>query len=119
MTHELVGGLEPPYYTVVFTSVRRDDGQDADDGDGKGYADAAVRMLELVRDVPGFLGYETARTPGGIGISVGYFRDEEAIAVWRADLEHQEAMRNGRERWYERYSVHVAKVERSYGFDRG
>lgn len=111
MSDQLVGGIEPPYYTVVFTSVRAEEDH--------GYAETAGRMEELVREVPGFLGYESARTPGGVGITVGYFRDEEAIAAWRANAEHQEAIRRGRAGWYERYSVHVGKVERSYGFDRG
>ncbi|MFF8292764.1 antibiotic biosynthesis monooxygenase family protein [Streptomyces sp. NPDC016309] len=111
MSDHLVSGLEPPYYTVVFTSVRASDDQ--------GYAETARRMEELVRDVPGFLGYESARTPGGLGITVGYFRDEEAIAAWRASEEHQAAMRRGRADWYERYAVHVGRVERSYGFERG
>ncbi|MGA4865436.1 antibiotic biosynthesis monooxygenase family protein [Streptomyces lavendulocolor] len=110
MNDHLIGGIEPPYYTVVFTSVRTGNDEEA-------YAETARRMEELVRDVPGFLGYESARTPGGIGITVGYFRDEEAIAAWRADAEHQGAMRRGRADWYERYSVHVGRVERSYRFD--
>lgn len=105
-----VAGIEPPYYAVVFTSVQRP----AVDG----YAETAERMQELVREVPGFLGYESARTPGGLGITVGYFRDEEAIALWQRNREHQAAQRRGRDEWYESYSVHVAKVERSYSFER-
>lgn len=110
----IVGGLEPPYYTVVFTSIQTEEAQQGDD-----YGGVAARTAELVEGVPGFLGVDFARTPGGVGITVGYFRDEEAIAAWRRDLEHQDAQRRGREHWYERYSVHVAKVERAYGFDRG
>ncbi|MGW7050115.1 antibiotic biosynthesis monooxygenase family protein [Streptomyces sp. NPDC054887] len=104
---------QPPYYAVVFTSAVR---QEAAAG---GYGAAAARMDRLVREVPGFLGYESARTPDGLGITVGYFRDEEAIAAWQRNAEHREAQRQGRERWYDSYTVHVAKVERSYGFERG
>lgn len=106
----LVAGIEPPYWTVVFTSLRTEDCE--------GYAETAARMRELVEDVPGFLGYESARTPGGLGISVGYFRDAEAIAAWQQNLEHQEAQRRGRAQWYDSYSLHVGRVERSYGFVR-
>ncbi|GAA3373077.1 antibiotic biosynthesis monooxygenase [Streptomyces sannanensis] len=111
MSDQLVSGIEPPYYTVVFTSIRTE-------GDN-GYGETAERMKELVEGIPGYLGYETARTPGGIGITVGYFRDEEAIAAWRSRLEHQSAQRRGRAEWYESYSVHIGRVERSHGFERG
>ncbi|KOG13656.1 MULTISPECIES: antibiotic biosynthesis monooxygenase family protein [Streptomyces] len=110
MTPKLVAGIEPPYYTAVFTSVRPDAPE--------GYAETSVRMQEIVREVPGFLGYESARTPGGIGITVAYFRDLEALDKWRLDAEHQAAKRYGREHWYDSYSVHIGKVERSYGFER-
>ncbi|MFC5801331.1 antibiotic biosynthesis monooxygenase family protein [Streptomyces formicae] len=110
MSDHLVAGIEPPYCTVVFTSRLRED--------PSGYAETAARMQELVRQVPGFLGYESARTPGGLGITVGYFRDEEAVAAWRRNLEHQEAQRRGRAEWYEEYSVHVGRVERSHSFVR-
>lgn len=106
---------EPPYYAVIFTSLRRTDGGAAD----ADYAATAARMAELVRDMPGFLGMDAAHPAGALGITVGYFRDEEAIKLWRANLEHLAAQEQGRREWYERYSVHVAKVERSYTFERG
>ncbi|MFD4141196.1 antibiotic biosynthesis monooxygenase family protein [Streptomyces sp. NPDC058572] len=110
MSIRRVAGIEPPYWTVVFTSLRPDEAE--------GYAETAVRMRELVEDVPGFLGYESARTPGGLGIGVGYFRDAESIAAWQQNLEHRAAQRRGRAQWYDSYSVHVGKVERSYSFVR-
>ncbi|MGW7084856.1 antibiotic biosynthesis monooxygenase family protein [Streptomyces sp. NPDC054871] len=104
--------FEPPYYTVVFTSVRTE----PEDGRDDGYDETADRMDELVASVPGFLGMESARTPGGLGITVGYFRDADAIKQWRGHAEHRTAQKRGRGEWYEKYVVHVAKVERSYGF---
>ncbi|MFF0062927.1 antibiotic biosynthesis monooxygenase family protein [Streptomyces sp. NPDC005279] len=110
MSIKPVAAHDPPYYTVVFTSVQTERPE--------GYGETAERMKKLVEEVPGFLGYETARTPGGLGITVGYFRDEEAIATWQRNLEHQAAQKRGRAEWYESYSVHVGKVERSYCFER-
>ncbi|MGW0932152.1 antibiotic biosynthesis monooxygenase family protein [Streptomyces sp. NPDC002644] len=101
---------EPPYYAVVFTSVRTEDED--------GYPETAARMEELVRDVPGFLGMDHARTPGGTAITVGYFRDADALARWRSDAEHRAAQRRGRDQWYAGYTLHVAKVERSHTFSR-
>jgi len=111
--------LEPPYYAVVFTSLRTEAEDGADDGYDDGYDETGARMDELVASVPGFLGMDSARTPGGLGITVGYFRDADAIKQWRGDAEHRTAQKRGRGEWYEKYVVHVAKVERSYGFERG
>ena len=102
--------FEPPYYLVVFSSVRTE-------GD-HGYGEAAGRMDELVKEIPGYLGHESARDPGGLGITVSYFRDSAAIERWRSTGEHRVVQKRGRAEWYERYTVHVAKVERSHGFRR-
>ncbi|GAA3393279.1 antibiotic biosynthesis monooxygenase [Streptomyces roseoviridis] len=110
MTQSLVGGLQPPYYTAVFTSIRPDDPE--------GYAETAAKLNALVEDIPGFLGHEAARTPGGIGITVAYFRDLDGLTAWQHHPDHMAAKRYGREHWYESYRVHIGKVERTYGFDR-
>lgn len=104
-----VAAHEPPYYAVVFTSVRAE----GDDG----YADTAARMGELVQRIPGFLGEDSARTPGGLSVTVAYFRDLAGIEAWRADAEHRAAKEYGREHWYERYSLHIAKVEHSRSYE--
>src|SRR4051812_32153262 len=62
---------QPPYYAVVFTSLRTE-------GDN-GYGETADRMGELVKGIPGFLGEDSARVPGGLGITVAYFRDLAGI----------------------------------------
>ncbi|MGW0706457.1 antibiotic biosynthesis monooxygenase family protein [Streptomyces sp. NPDC002643] len=105
-----VAGYEPPYYAVVFTALRT--------ADQSGYAETAERMEAMVKEVPGYLGMDQAHTPGGLSITVSYFRDADAIERWRSDVEHQAAQKRGRAEWYESYSLHVAKVERSYDFVR-
>ncbi|AEY93811.1 putative endoribonuclease [Streptomyces hygroscopicus subsp. jinggangensis 5008] len=105
-----VEAYEPPYYVAVFTTVRTPD--------QSGYSETNARMEELVRDVPGYLGMDHAQTPGGLGITVGYFRDADALTRWRTDVEHRAAQQRGRAEWYQSYTLHVAKVERSHGFTR-
>ncbi|WP_405711295.1 antibiotic biosynthesis monooxygenase [Streptomyces xanthophaeus] len=112
MSIQPVQAFEPPYLMAVFTSVRTS--EDADSG----YLETLDRMGEIVRANPGFLGYESARNPGGLGITVAYFRDHASLTQWREDLEHQAAMKAGRAQWYESYTLHVATVERSHGFVR-
>lgn len=105
-----VEAFEPPYYAVVFTTVRTQE--------QGGYPETADRMEELVKDIPGYLGMDHAQTPGGLGITVGYFRDADALTEWRTNAEHQVAQKRGRDQWYQNYTLHVAKVERSHGFTR-
>ncbi|MFJ4812399.1 antibiotic biosynthesis monooxygenase family protein [Streptomyces longwoodensis] len=105
-----VPAFEPPYYLAVFTSVKTED--------QSGYRETNARMEELVRKIPGYLGMDHAQTPGGLSVTVGYFRDADALTAWRTDTEHRAAQRRGRTDWYESYTLHVAKVERSHGFSR-
>jgi heme-degrading monooxygenase HmoA len=101
---------EPPYYAVVFTSVRTD-------GDN-GYAQRSGEMLKLAAEQPGFLGVDSARGADGLGITVSYWRDEESIKAWRAQADHARTREHGRAHWYESFTVHVARVERAYDFTR-
>ncbi|MDJ0384014.1 antibiotic biosynthesis monooxygenase [Streptomyces sp. G-G2] len=110
MSIQPVPAFEPPYLMAVFSNVRTPD--------DTGYGETSTRMHEIVSENPGFLGYESARDPGGLGITVAYFRDHDALTAWRRELEHQAAMRRGRDEWFESYTLHVASVERSHGFAR-
>ena len=100
---------EPPYYAVVFTSQRTE----GDDG----YAAMGERMVTMARTQPGFLGVESVRGADGVGITVSYWSDLDAIAGWKRDAAHAEAQRGGRERWYRSFRLRVARVERQQSFD--
>jgi heme-degrading monooxygenase HmoA len=99
---------EPPYYAVIFTSLRTAD-------DPAGYAVTAERMVQLAREQPGFLGVESARGAHGLGITVSYWTNEAAIRAWREQVEHCVAQEQGRSKWYAQYELRVARVERAYG----
>ena len=96
---------QPPYYAVIFTSLRTP-------GDN-GYSDMANQMVQLATEQPGFLGIESARE--GLGITVSYWLDLESIKQWKANAEHLAAQKLGREQWYSSFRVRIAKVERDYG----
>lgn len=100
---------EPPYYAVIFTTIVTDD-QD-------GYAETAAAMEALASEQPGYLGIESARDPS-LGITVSYWRDEASIAAWKANVDHALARERGRARWYARYHLRVARVERAYDWSR-
>ena len=98
---------KPPYFAVVFTSLRtRTD---------EGYDDAAKKMVALASEQPGFLGVESVREPGGLGITVSYWKDRESINKWKNHAAHQQAQQFGRDKWYRNYKIRVAKVDKEYG----
>jgi len=101
---KIIDTPKPPYYAVIFTSIKITE--------DKGYSKMSDRMVELVSQQDGFLGFESAREE--LGITVSYWRDEESIKKWKANLEHQEAQKLGKELWYKQYKIRVAKVERDY-----
>jgi len=101
----LVNTPSPPYYAVIFTSLRTD-------GD-HGYAEMADKMVALAAVQPGFLGIESARE--GLGITVSYWTDLESIKRWKSNTEHLIAQQLGHEKWYSSFKTRIAKVERDYG----
>lgn len=102
--------LQPPYYAVIFTSQRTPG--------HAGYGAAAAQMAALAAQQPGYLGAESARDSGGLGLTVSYWRSMEDIAAWRRQLEHAATRDQGRAQWYSHYELRVARVERAYGWDR-
>ncbi len=96
---------EPPYYAVIFTSVRTD-------GDN-GYGNTAKEMLDLASKQPGFLGFESARQE--LGVSISYWSTLDAIKAWKENMAHRNAQARAKE-WYSAFRVRVCRVEREYGF---
>lgn len=101
--------FKDPYYAVIFTSLRTE-------GDN-GYGAMAEEMERLGSLQPGFMGIESARDcsgSGGLAVTVSYWRSLEDVHAWKANLDHLEAQRLGKEKWYSHYTVRVAKVEYNY-----
>ena len=96
---------KPPYYAVIFTSLRTD-------GDN-GYGATADRMIELAAKQDGFIGIESAREE--LGITVSYWQDIDSIKTWKSNLEHLDAQRQGHEKWYSSFRVRISRVEHEYG----
>lgn len=95
----------PPYYAVIFTSLRAQ-------GD-HGYSEMAGRMIELAKQQKGFLGIESAREE--VGITVSYWKDLESIKLWKSNTEHINAQNKGHSIWYSNFKVRISKVEHDYG----
>ena len=96
-------GWPERYFAVIFTAQRSLSGHDI-------YDITADRMVLLARRQPGFLGVESVRGDNGIGITVSYWVDRDAIANWRQQAEHLAAQALGRQEFYDWYRVRVAEV---------
>ena len=98
----------PPYYAVIFTSIRTDEDHD--------YAEIAARMEELAMQQEGFLGMESARKD--IAITISYWKDLDSIKKWKTQSEHMVAQKMGREYFYQMYKTRICLVERDYIFEK-
>ena len=97
---------KPPYYAVIFSSLRTEIND--------GYDEAAIRMEELAKKQEGYLGIESARNE--VGITVSYWENVDSIIKWKNNVEHTIVREKGREKWYKQFQVRICKVERDYGF---
>ncbi|QIW80541.1 antibiotic biosynthesis monooxygenase family protein [Bacillus tequilensis] len=95
---------EPPYYAVIFSSVKSEN--------DTGYGETAKRMVSLAADQPGFLGVESVRAADGRSITVSYWNSMDAINNWKHHTEHQAAKEKGKSVWYESYAIRIANVEK-------
>lgn len=100
--------MKNPYYAVIFTNLQTKDIE--------GYVQMAESMEQLARQQPGFIDFEHARED--IAITISYWESLEAIANWKANLDHLKAQRLGKERWYEWYKIRICKVDREYSFQK-
>lgn len=99
---------KPPYYAVIFTSIRTEV--------DKGYNEMSDKMVQLAFKQKGFLGVESARNE--LGITVSYWDSLEAIKKWKYNNKHTEAREKGRDEWYQQFKVRICKVEYEYGFEK-
>jgi len=86
--------------------------------DTKGYEAMSEEMLRLAQTMPGFVEFKSFRAEDGERLSVAWWQDEETLRIWRENVRHKAAQREGRERWYEYYKIDVAHIVRSKHFQR-
>ncbi len=103
-------GWPDTYFAVIFTAQRTM-------SDENMYQITADRMVTLAQQQLGFLGVEAVRGDDGIGITVSYWRDREAIRNWRINVEHLAAQQMGRKEFYEWYQVRIAEIFDHRAFD--
>ena len=91
------------YFAAIFTTQRSQSGNDV-------YEIMASRMVALAQQQQGFLGLESVRGDDGIGITVSYWTDREAIQNWEQQAEHVSFQAMGRQEFYHWYRIRIAEV---------
>ena len=83
------------------------------------YFDLAAELRPLLALIDGFVSierFESLSEPGKI-LSLSFWRDEAAVAEWRAIAEHRAAQAKGRAGIFRNYRLRVAGVLRDYGMN--
>lgn len=81
------------------------------------YLDLATGLRPLLEQVDGFISierFESLSEPGKL-LSLSIFRDEAAVARWRALEQHRTAQARGRGGVFRDYRLRVAGIIRDYG----
>jgi heme-degrading monooxygenase HmoA len=74
------------------------------------YHEAADRMLELARSMPGFVDFKTFAADDGEQVSIITFASLGAQRAWRDHPEHRAVQQTGRDRFYAWYEISVGEV---------
>ena len=83
------------------------------------YLDIAASLRPQLEKIDGFISIERFQslTDERKILSLSFFRDEQAVADWRALQSHRNAQTSGRKNIFENYRIRVASVLRDYGLN--
>jgi len=83
------------------------------------YLAHAAALRDHLAEMDGFVSverFESLSTPGKL-LSLSFWRDEAAVAAWRAHTVHREMQAMGRGGLFAGYRLRVAGIIRDYGKD--
>ena len=89
------------------------------EGQADAYLDFAAKLKPELEKIDGFVSverFQSLTTPGKI-LSLSIWRDEEAVARWRALERHRGAQAAGRRSIFKDYRLRVASIIRDYGMN--
>lgn len=89
------------------------------DGRRQDYLDIAGGLRAELMAIDGFISverFESLTEPGKL-LSLSFWRDEQAVAAWRALDSHRAAQTRGRGGVFRDYRLRVAAVLRDYGLN--
>jgi len=91
-----------PYIASIFNYFLSEDIE--------GYEAYDELTIQLAKQSPGFLGYESFKHEGR-GSFISYWKDMDAVRQWASNPEHIKAKQLGISRWYDYYHSIIAEVK--------
>lgn len=86
------------------------------EGQQQRYFDLAAALRPDLEKIDGFLSVERFQslTAPGKYVSLSFWKNEAAVARWRAHLGHRDAQRAGKSGIFKTFRIRVARVVRDY-----
>lgn len=78
-------------------------------------ADSAA-MVALAAKQPGYISFKSYSASDGEGVSISEWEDEASALAWRQLAEHRAAQQNGRNDYYEEYTMFACVNPRIHRF---
>lgn len=94
---------EPPFIASIFHYYLSDNID--------GYDEYDDLTLELAKNSPGYLGYESFKHDGR-GSFISYWKDMDSVNTWAGNPIHKKAKERGKKSWYKYYHSEIATVNR-------
>ena len=85
---------------------------------GDEYGTTLARMLEIVRQMPGYIQHKVYTAEDGERCTIVEFDTEEHQRAWSMHAEHIQAKQKGRESFYSEYHLQVCTVQRDTRFPK-
>ncbi|MFZ6847586.1 antibiotic biosynthesis monooxygenase family protein [Undibacterium sp. RuRC25W] len=85
------------------------------------YLRIAASLADELRTIDGFISIERFQSLQSTDklLSLSFWRDEDAVKVWRNTEHHRAAQSAGRDSIFSQYRLRIASVDRDYGmYDR-
>lgn len=94
---------------VIFEVIPRE-------GRGQSYFDLAKELAPELEKIDGFISVERFESlyDKGKFLSLSTWRDEAAVAAWRAHVRHRAAQTKGKAEIFQDFRIRVAEVIRDY-----
>lgn len=97
---------------VIFEVILKANGKDR-------YLEIADDLKSYLSEVDGLISIERFQSivnPSRV-LSLSFWRDENSVKLWRNQLAHREAQREGKNKLFDDYRLRVASVFRDYGMN--